>query len=298
MRVEIVAEQNVLVELNAEIAARGIVRSALAEAEQRLADVENSLAAKSTESRALAESLAQGRADLMLARRDLQSASEELLSVQAELALTQNRLAELNAEIAARGIVRSALFDAEQRLASVATIVAAKLNESTALTESLASLRAELTASIAELEISRSQLAEVSAQRTNAEIKWDEANRTMQTAEQSALELSQSIEAQTQQFDRLQLDLSKARADLAKETEAVENARDDLEGLTCEPAANPAQTDGPETAGEEISPEPIQTDADTVDPALGGAVAPIVTVPADGNGAQEQPIVGDQGESN
>ena len=297
-RLEMVAAQNILAELNAEIAARGIVRSALAEAEQRLADAENSLAAKSAESTALAERLAQGRADLTLARSDLQSTSEELSSVQAELELAKNRLAELNAEIAARGIVRSALFDAEQRLLSVATSVAAKLNESTALTESLANLHAELTVSIGELEMSRSQLAEVSTQRTNAEIKRDEAIRTLQTAEQSALELGQSIEAQTQQFDRLQMDLSKARADLAIENEAVESARAVLKGLTSELAANPAQRDGRETAGDGISPEPVQTDADTVDPALGGAVAPMVTVPADGDGAQEQPVVGDQGEGN
>jgi chromosome segregation ATPase len=295
---ELALAQNRLAELNAEIAARGIVRSALAEAEQSLADIEGSLAAKSAESTALAESLAQGRADLTLVRRDLQSASEELLSVQAELALAQNRLAELNAEIAARGIVRSALFDAEQRLVSVATSVATKLNESSALTESLAGLRAELTTSIAELEISRSQLAKVSAQRTNAEIKRDEAIRTMQTAERSASELSQSIELQTQKFDRLQVDLAKARADLAIENEALENARVVLEGSTSEPVANPAQTDSRKTAEDVISPEPVQKDADTVDPARGGAVAPIVTVPADGDSVQEQPIVADQGEGN
>jgi len=231
-------------------------------------------------------------------RRDLQSANEELLSARGELTLAQNRLAEQNAEIAARGIVFSALAEAEQRHEDLKASVAAKSVETTALTKNLASLRVELVAVVADLERSRNQLADTLSQRTNAEIKRDEAIRTTQTAEESTVELRQSIEVRTEALVRLQADLSKARMDLAKENEAVERTRAALAALTSEPVANQAQTDGPETAGDGIAPEQIQTDASTVDPALGRAVVPNPMVPADGDGVQEQPVVSDQGEGN
>jgi chromosome segregation ATPase len=298
MGAEIFAAQNTLAGLNAEIAARGIVRSALAEAEQRFADMEKSLSAKSVESAALAESVAQGRADLTLATRDNQLASEELLSARAELTLAQNRLAELNAEIASRSIVRSALEDVEQRLVNIEASVAAKSKESTALTETLAGYRVQVATAIADLEASQSQMADVSAQRTNAEIRRDEAIRTAQATEQRALEMNQSIQARTQEFDRLQVDIRKAQIDLERETEALESARAAMRRLAIAPVADPTQVDNPETVEGEIPVQRFQTDLKPIDPASERALKPNQSVPANGDDLQEKPPVAVQGERN
>ena len=298
LQAEVLAAQNTLAELSAEIAARSIVRSALADAEQRLSGVEASLAARSTESQALSENLAQKQADVASVKRDLQSANEELLSNRGELTLAQNRLAELNAEIAARGIVFSALAQAEQNLLNLEASAAAKKVESKTQSEILANLRVELGAVVADLGSSRNQLADIFAQRTNAEIKRDEAIRTARAAEERGLDLSQTIESRTEALVRVQAEIRKARMDLARENKAVEDARAALAALTSERVGSLAQTDGPGATGNGVAPEQGQKDAGIVDPPLGTAVAPNPTAPANDNGVQPQLSNGVKGESN